>query len=113
MENKANDEIRTEVKGIEDGLADANKRIGELQQAKTDKDQRFVVSPEQQAELTKAQKRIAEGNKKLAEIRKKSRRAIVRRQNFHTWMDILAVPVTIIIAGIAVAVIKVQKTSAK
>jgi ABC-type uncharacterized transport system involved in gliding motility auxiliary subunit len=113
MENKANEEIRTEIKSVEDDIAAANKKMGELEQAKGDKDQRVIRSAEQQAEFTRAQKRIAEGNKKLAEIRKRSRRAIVKRENVHTWMDILAVPVGVILAGVAVAVVKVKKTSAK
>jgi len=113
MENKANEEIRNEAKNIEQDINEANTKITQLQQAKTDKDQRFVVSPEQQAELTKAQKRLAEGNKKLAEIRKRSRRAIIKREHVHTWMDILAVPLGVVLAGVVVAVVKVKKTSAK
>jgi ABC-type uncharacterized transport system involved in gliding motility auxiliary subunit len=113
MENKANEEIRTEIKSVEDDIAAANKKMGELEQAKGDKDQRVIRSAEQQAEFTKAQKRIAEGNKKLAEIRKRSRRAIVKREHVHTWMDILAIPACVILAGVAVAVVKVKKTSAK
>jgi ABC-type uncharacterized transport system involved in gliding motility auxiliary subunit len=113
MENKANEEIRNEAKNIEQDITEANNKINQLQQAKTDKDQRFVISPEQQAELTKAQKRLAEGNKKLAEIRKRSRRAIIKREHVHTWMDILAVPLGVVLAGVVVAVVKVKKTSAK
>ena len=60
MEAAANEKFQSEIKRLEDSAAEAQRKINELQAQKKDKDQRFILSPEQRAELEKLRKEEAE-----------------------------------------------------
>ena len=93
MENRSQRRIPKRNQKLEEDINEAQRKINELQQAKEDKDQRFVLSPEQQAELAKCAKANAEGNKKLAEDSQRSPvGAIIKQRECPQWMNILAVP---------------------
>ena len=50
MEAVANEKFQSEIKKLEESAAEAQRKINELQSQKKDKDQRFILSPEQTAE---------------------------------------------------------------
>ena len=60
MEAAANEKFQSEIKQLEDSASQAQTKINELQQQKKDKDQRFILSPEQSAELAKLRKELVE-----------------------------------------------------
>src|SRR5215472_4227398 len=70
METAANEKFQSEIKRLEESAADAQRKINELQQQKKDKDQRFILSPEQQAELVKLRTEEAQSRKHLKQVQK-------------------------------------------
>jgi len=113
METRANEKFQSEIKGLEDKAAEAQRKINELQQQKKDKEQRFILSPEQTAELAKLRSDEAESRKRLKKVQKDFRKEIVSLQTTVKWMNILAVPAAVTASGIVIAVAKRRKTSAK
>jgi hypothetical protein len=113
METAANERWQSEIKRLEDSKADAERRINELQQQKKDKDQRFVLSPEQAAELTNLRAEEAKTNKNLKKVRKDFRAEVVALQTRVKWLNILAVPFAVAASGIVIAFVNRRKTSAK
>jgi len=113
MELEANKKFQSEIKRLEESASEAQRRINELQQQKKDKDQRFILSPEQTAELGKLRKEEAESRKRLKQVQKDFRKEVVSLQTSVKWMNILAVPAAVSLSGIVIAVAKRRKTSAK
>jgi len=108
-------EARGEAKidELQQSLSETQQRLSELQQQKADKDQRFVLSPEQRAEIENFRKKQAEVSRELRQAQKDLRREVVSLETWLTWLNILAMPFVVIAAGVAMAVVKRKKTSAR
>jgi ABC-type uncharacterized transport system involved in gliding motility auxiliary subunit len=77
MEAAAQERYRSKIRDLEKSLQDTQTRLNELQQAKQGTgQQKFILSPEQQAELTKFKQKQAEANKELKQVRKDLRREV-------------------------------------
>jgi ABC-type uncharacterized transport system involved in gliding motility auxiliary subunit len=113
MEAKAAEKFQSEIKKLEESKAEAQRKINELQQQKKDKDQRFILSPEQQAELVKLRRDEVDTGKHLKQVKKEFRKEVVSLQTRLKWLNVLAVPVAVAASGIMIAVVKRRKTSAK
>jgi len=113
MESAANEKFQSEIKRLEESASEAQRKINDLQQQKKDKDQRFILSPEQTAELAKLRKEQAESRKRLKQVQKDFRKEVVSLQSTVKWMNILTVPAAVTLSGIVIAVAKRRKTSAK
>src|SRR5439155_9061246 len=113
MEAVANEKFQSEIKKLEESAAEAQRKINELQSQKKDKDQRFILSPEQTAELAKLRKEEAESRKRLKKVQKDFRKEVVSLQSELKWMNILAMPAAVALSGVVIAVAKRRKTSAK
>lgn len=113
METAANERFQSEIKKLEDSANEAQRKINELQQQKKDKDQRFILSPEQTAELAKLRKEEVETKKHLKQVRKDFRAEVVSLQTRLKWLNILTLPIAVTASGIVIAVVKRRKTSAK
>jgi len=113
METAANEKFQSEIKRLEDSKSEAQRKINELQQQKKDKDQRFILSPEQSAELAKLRKEEVETGKRLKQVQKDLRKEVVSLQTRVKWINILALPAAVTASGIALAFVKRKKTSAK
>lgn len=112
MEAAAEASGEAKIQDLQQSLSDTQQRLGELQQAKTDKDQRTILSPEQKAEIDNFRKKQAEVQVELRQAQKDLRKEVVSLENRLTWVNILAVPLAVMLAGVAMAVIKRKKTSA-
>lgn len=112
MEAAANLKFQSEIKRLEDSASDAQRRINELQQQKKG-DQRFILSPEQTAELTKLRQEELDSRKRLKQVQKDFRKEVVALQTRVKWVNILAIPLAVTVSGIVIAFIKRNKTSAK
>lgn len=104
---------QAKIDELQQSLNETQQRLSELQQQKTDKDQRFILSPEQKAELENFRKKQAEASHELKQAQKDLRKEVVTLETRLTWLNILAMPAGVTIAGIMIAVIKRKKTSAK
>jgi ABC-type uncharacterized transport system involved in gliding motility auxiliary subunit len=113
MESAANEKFQAEIKRLEDSASEAQRKINELQQQKKDKDQRFILSPEQSAELAKLRSEEVDTRKHLKQVQKDLRKEVVSLQTSVKWVNILAVPLAVMASGIVVAFVKRRKTSAK
>jgi hypothetical protein len=113
METAANERFQSEIKRLEESASESQRKINELQQQKKDKDQRFILSPEQSAELAKLRKEEVDTRKRLKQVQKDLRKEVVSLQTRVKWVNILAIPFAVTASGIALAFVKRKKTSAK
>ena len=113
MEAAANEKFQSEIKRLEDSAAQAQQKINEMQAQKKDKDQRFILSPEQRVELEKLRKEEADTRKRLRQVQKDLKKEVVSLQTRLKWINILAVPLAVTATGIVIAMVNRRKTSAK
>ena len=114
MQLAAEDRYRSKIKDLEASLEETQNRLNELQQAKQGSgQQRMIMSPEQQAELTKFREKQAEVNKELKEVRKDLKREVDSLENRLKWINIGGMPLVVTLAGISLAFVKRKKTAAK
>ncbi|HEX3627124.1 MAG TPA: Gldg family protein [Verrucomicrobiae bacterium] len=102
------------IDGLQQSLNDAEQKLNDLQQQKPDsKDQRLILSPQQQAEIDNFRKKQAEVSRELRQAQKNLRHEVVSLESRLTWMNILVMPVAITLVGMTTALVKRRKTSAK
>ncbi|MGD0258868.1 MAG: Gldg family protein [Verrucomicrobiota bacterium] len=113
MEAAANEKFQGEIKRLQESRDEAQRKINELQAQKKDKDQRFILSPEQRVELEKLRKEEADTGKRLRQVQKDLRNEVVSMQNWIKWINVLAVPLAVTATGIVIAIVNRRRTSAK
>lgn len=113
MEADAEAQGQAKIDELQQSLQETQQRLSELQQQKQDKDQRLILSPEQKAEIENFRKKQAEVSRELKQAQKDLRKEVVSTETRLTWLNILAMPLGVTMAGIGIAVIKRKKTSAK
>jgi ABC-type uncharacterized transport system involved in gliding motility auxiliary subunit len=112
MQAQAEERYRNKIKDLEKSLSDTQARLSELQNNK-ESGQRFILSPEQQAEIKKFQAKQAEVNQELRKERRNLSRDIDSLQNRMKWMNIAGMPLLVTMSGISLALLKRKKTAAK
>ncbi len=112
MEEKAQDSYRNQIRELEQSSQETQRRLSELQSAKSS-DQRFVLSPEQQDQITKLRQKEAEVNRDLKDVRRRLRKDVDSLQNWIKALNIAAMPLAVTLTGILAAVYKRKKTAAK
>ena len=113
MQADAESRYQSKIKELEAGLASAQQKINELQRAKAgEKTQRFILSPEQQAEIANFRKKEADVKKELKQVRKSLNADIDSLENRVKWMNIAAMPAVVVVCGIFFALRRRSKTAA-
>jgi len=112
MQAEAEAKFRGKAKELEDSLAETQRRLNELQQNK-EKGQRFILSPEQQAEVENFRKTEAQTRRDLKTVQKNLRREIDSLETRIKWLNIAAVPLAVTLCGIILAAYKRKLTAAK
>lgn len=112
MQAQAEDRYRSKIKELEQSLSDAQTRLNELQKTK-ETGQRFILSPEQQAEIQKFQQKEAAVKKELKTVRRDLRQDIDSLENQLKWVNIAGMPLLVTISGVALALYKRKRTAAK
>ncbi|MCL4179418.1 MAG: Gldg family protein [Verrucomicrobia bacterium] len=112
MEEKAQDSYRNQIRQLEQSAQETQQRLSELQSAKSS-DQRFVLSPEQQDQLTKLRQTEAQVNRELKDVRRRLRQDVDSLQNWIKALNIAAMPLAVTLTGILAAFYKRKKTAAK
>jgi len=112
MQAEAELNFQSKIKELEASLADANSKLGELQQGK-DANQRFILSPEQQQEIESFRKKQLQVKQDLKTVRKELKKEIDRLQNRVTWLNIAGMPVVVTALGLCLALLKRKRTAAK
>jgi ABC-type uncharacterized transport system involved in gliding motility auxiliary subunit len=113
MEEDAQKSYRSKIKELEDSLQETQTKLNELQRTKEKSQQRLVLSPEQQQEVANFRKKEGEVKRQLKDERKNLRKEIDSLENRLKWLNIAAMPLTVSLSGILVAVLKRKKTAAK
>ncbi|PWU10667.1 MAG: hypothetical protein C5B50_24980 [Verrucomicrobia bacterium] len=112
-EKKARERYQAEINRLEESKNEAQRKISEMQSQKKDKNQQFILSPEQQAELVKLQKDAGETGKRVRQLQKDLHKEILGFETWTKWVNILVVPFAVTLSGITIAVVKRRKTAAK
>ena len=113
MQLEAEKRYKEEISRLEDELAEAQRKINDLQRTKKDQDQRFILSPEQAKELEKFREKRVEVNKKLKELRKQLRRDIDKLETNLKLCNIGLMPVLVTISGISFGILRRRKMASK
>jgi ABC-type uncharacterized transport system involved in gliding motility auxiliary subunit len=113
MEAAAEMEYQSKIKELQDSLAQTQQKLSELQSARGSKDQRVILSPQQMAEIQNFQKKEAGVQKQLKQVQKNLRHDVDALQTHVEWVNIATMPLVISVFGVALAVWKRKKTSAK
>jgi ABC-type uncharacterized transport system involved in gliding motility auxiliary subunit len=113
MDAKAQKAYQSKIKELEDSLQETQAKLNELQRGKENNGQRFILSPEQQAELDKFKKKQVDVNRQLKQEKKQLAKEKEALQNQLKWENILGMPVVVVLAGLGMAVVKKKRTSAK
>lgn len=113
IQAKADERFRDKIRELEKSKEEAQNRLNELQRTKQDANQRFIVSPEQQAEIDKFRKSQAQVSRDLKQVRKDLRKEVEKLENTLKWANILGMPAAVTLAGIVLALMKRKKTAAK
>ncbi|MDB6153229.1 MAG: gliding-associated putative transporter substrate-binding component GldG [Chthoniobacteraceae bacterium] len=116
MQTDAEERYRSKIKELETGLADAQRKLSDLQRAKASDGgpgQRFILSPEQQQEIANFRKKETEVKQQLKLERKKLRADIDSLANRLKWENIAAVPFLVALGGVVMAVQRRRKQAAR
>ena len=112
MEAAAEANGEAKIAELQQSLEETQQHLGDLQQQKKGADQRFILSPEQRAELDNFQKKQAEISRELRQAQKDLHRQVTSLETRLEWLNILAMPLGVTLAGILMAVAKRNKNSA-
>ena len=112
MQAEANARFQAEIAKVQKEVDETNQKLNELQ-GKKEGNQRFVLSKEQQEEMEKFKQKRAEANKKLKLVRRDLAKDIESLELRTKVMNIAGMPFLVAVAGIALAVVRKQKTKAQ
>ena len=104
---------QAKIQELQQSLQETQQRLSALQQQKQDANQRYILSPEQQAEVENFRKKQAEVSRELRQAQKDLRKEVVSMESGIEWWNILAMPFAVTLAGVTIAVVKRRKNSAK
>ncbi len=115
MRAQAEEAYRSNIHVLEEKRQETQNKLNQLQQRRTDvpKNQQFILSPEQQAELEKYRKQDAEINQQLKVVRRNLRKDINALETGLKWANIAGIPLFVAFAGIFIALIKRKRTAAR
>lgn len=114
LQAKAESAYQNKIKELETSLTDAQTKLNELQRAKADQGgQKFILSPEQQAEIANFRKKESEVKQQLKQERKKLRADIDSLENRIKWLNIALMPAVVAVAGIGLAVVRHKRRAAR
>jgi len=100
------------IKELQDTHEKSLARLQELQQQKS-QNQKFILSPEQQAEIENLKTNDAKISKDLRNVQKDLRRDVDSLQHRVEIVNIAAMPVVVILVGVGLAIFKRKRNSAK
>jgi ABC-type uncharacterized transport system involved in gliding motility auxiliary subunit len=112
MQEEAQRKFRERETQLVEQVNETKRKLNELQ-TKKEGSQRFIMSPEQQQEIEKLRKEEAQANKDLKLVRKDLREGIDWLETKTKLINILAMPLVVVLAGLSVAYVKRSRTAAK
>ncbi len=113
MEAAAETRGQAKIAELQQSLEDTRQRLSQLQQQKKDADQRYILSPEQRAEVENFRTKQVEVSRELRQAQKDLRQEVVSLETRIEWLNILALPLAVTLAGVTMGLVKRKKHSAK
>jgi ABC-type uncharacterized transport system involved in gliding motility auxiliary subunit len=101
---------QSKIKQLEQDLSDTQQKLNELQRGNT-KNQRFILSPEQQAEINKFYQKKKQVSKELKDVRKQLRKDIDALEVRLKWVNIALMPFLVTVAGVTFAAVTGKMTA--
>ena len=105
MQAAAEQKFQETIRTLEASLQETEQRINALQAVKPDGKQ-LILSPEQQKEIEAFRATEADVKRRLKETRKQLRAEIDTLETRLKWINIAAIPAIVIVAGIAIALLR-------
>jgi ABC-type uncharacterized transport system involved in gliding motility auxiliary subunit len=102
MQAEAEEAWRVEIDRLEKNLEEVQGKLQDLQLRATGKDQKVILSPEQQRAITAFKQQQAETRQRLKEVRKQLRQDIERLESRLEWLNIAAMPALVGLVGLGV-----------
>lgn len=112
IEDAAQDRYAGKIKELEESRDQAVARLQELQQQKNP-NQKLIESPEQKAEIEKWEKSKVKFSSDVRTVKKDLRRDVDSLQHKVEIVNIAAMPLLVVVAGMGLAVFKRKRNSAK
>ena len=112
MQAKAEAHYRDTIRQLESSLAETQRKLTELQQTKQN-GQQFILSPEQQQEISNFRKKEASIKTQLKDERRKLRAEIDSLETRLKWVNIAAMPALVAFCGIFLAIGRRQTRAAR
>jgi ABC-type uncharacterized transport system involved in gliding motility auxiliary subunit len=114
MQADAESNYRSKIKELEGSLAEAQRKLNELQRTKASEGgQRFILSPEQKQEIDNFRKKEGEVKQQLKEERKKLRADIDSLENRIKWLNIAGMPALVAASGVLLAMSRRKRQAAR
>ncbi len=108
MTAEAEARFRDKIAELERELSEAQERLAQLQQRK-DPQQRFILTEEEAQEVERFRARETETKRALKELRRDLRREVDSLEQRTKWVNILAMPLAVALAGISVALLRSRR----
>jgi ABC-type uncharacterized transport system involved in gliding motility auxiliary subunit len=112
LQAEAEQKFKEKIVELEKDLQETEQRLNDLQRKKS-KDQQYILSPEQQEELKKFQKKQAEMKKDLKKYRKQLRQNIDALENRLKWINIALMPLLVAAGGLGTAIYRKKRSSVR
>ena len=105
LERKAQERYLSEETRLQSTLDDAQQRLDTLQREKS-ASQKYILSPQQKAEIENFQKQVSKTRQELKLVRRKLRADIEKLGFKLKVLNILLMPALVILAGILIAMLR-------
>jgi ABC-type uncharacterized transport system involved in gliding motility auxiliary subunit len=112
LQAQAEERFATKIKELEKSEQELAQKINEMVQGKQP-GQQVILSDEAKKEWEQVQKKRAEVRETLRQERRNLRKDIDSLQTRLQWTNILVMPLVVALAGVALALVKRQKTAAR
>jgi ABC-type uncharacterized transport system involved in gliding motility auxiliary subunit len=114
LQAKAESASESKIKELEASLTETRAKLGELRRTKDDTGaQKFILSPEQQAQIDEFRAKETQVKGELKEERKKLRAEIDSLENHIKWLNIGLMPAIVAVGGVALAAVRHQRRAAR
>lgn len=109
---EARAEYQEKIAELETELAEAENRLQKLQMGKSQNDQYFLT-PEQEEEIERFEKKRAEINRELKTLRRSLRKEIVALENRLKWLNIAGMPTVVVLIGLGFSLYRKRRMANK
>lgn len=114
MQSRAESAYQAKIKSLEASLNETQNKLNELQRSKGDNQgQRFILSPEQQAEIANFRAKERDVKLQLKQERKRLRSDIDSLETNIKWLNIALMPAVVSVAGLGLALLRQKRRAAR